>query len=343
LTMLEGTLLSLASLPDVRRIWLYHTLLVSTTYTCQAQLQHPDCGRDCPAGVTPLLQCLRLQLSDHVPAILLFCPLLLLLHVLPADADYNDDEDIALWQNQRSVTHITIRGTFHAGGFFAPGHPARARAAMPLLRCMLFANCGDLHSDRLQQVIDDRLAPLVVLQACGADSSAAGKAAAAAGGGGVGPLGAPVAAVAAPAAGVVAGVEGAVDVGVGGEAAGASAAAAAAVDWPVEDAVLQEDATGNGSGAGSSMAGSSIAGSSSGGSDAGSSGLQHMDFEAVGAFFDAASPAAESVQAVGVPQLVSEAVVKRMSVGAAAVGVQLLWIPALQPWKAWLDDEAAWQ
>ncbi|WIA21923.1 hypothetical protein OEZ85_004290 [Tetradesmus obliquus] len=67
------------------------------------------------------------------------------------DADYNDDEDIALWQNQRSVTHITIRGTFHAGGFFAPGHLDRARAAMPRLRCVLFANCGDLHSDRLQQ------------------------------------------------------------------------------------------------------------------------------------------------------------------------------------------------
>jgi hypothetical protein len=256
----------------------------------------------------------------------------------PADAAYNDDEDIALWQNQRSVTHISIRGTFHAGGFFAPGHVARARAAMPRLRCLLFANCGDLHSDRLQQVIDERLAPLVVLQACGAESSAAGKAAAAAGAGG--PSGAPVAAVAAPAAGVVQGAGVAVDAGVGGEAAGGSAAA---VEWLGEDAGLQADGADIGGGAGSSMAASSVAGSSSGGSDAGSSGLHHMDFEPLGTSYDAAHSAADSTQLSGVPQLVSEAVVKRMSAGAAAVGVQLQWMPAVQPWKAWLDDQAAWQ
>uniref|UniRef100_A0A383VC31 Uncharacterized protein n=1 Tax=Tetradesmus obliquus TaxID=3088 RepID=A0A383VC31_TETOB len=246
------------------------------------------------------------------------------------DADYNDDEDIALWQNQRSVTHITVRGTFHAGGFFAPGHLDRARVAMPRLRCVLFANCGDLHSDRLQQVIDARLAPLIVLQACGADSSAAGKAAAAAAAAGTSAGGPATAAAAAgvPEAG-------------GDAAAAASSAAAAAADWLEGDVGPQVD----GFAAAEGGAGSSSSSSSGG------SGVQHMEEDPFSQDADlaaaeteaAAAAAADGAAASSAPQLVSEAVVRRMAAGAAAAGVTLQWVGAVQPWKAWLDEEAGWQ
>jgi hypothetical protein len=257
------------------------------------------------------------------------CPTGLLYCFDPADADYNDDEDIALWQNQRSVTHVTIRGTFHAGGFFAPGHLARARAAMPRLRCVLFANCGDLHSDRLQQVVDARLAPLVVMQACGAESTAAGKIAAAAAAG-LPDLGA---------ADVIAPGVNAADVGAGGVAAAAGSAGAGDDVWLVvadaEGAAAQMDAVAHGD-AGSSS-------SSSSGSDA-DGGVQQMDYESAGvAANTAAAGGGVAADVAAAPQLVSEAVVKRMSAGAAAAGVTLQWVSAVQPWRACLDDEAAWQ
>jgi hypothetical protein len=91
------------------------------------------------------------------------------------------------------------------------------------------------------------------------------------------------------------------------------------------------------------MAGSSVAGSSSGGSDASSSMLHPMELDPTSALFEAVWNATDSAQPLGVPQLVSEVVVKRMSAGAAAAGVQLQWLPAVLHWKAWLDDHAAWQ
>jgi hypothetical protein len=54
-----------------------------------------------------------------------------------------------------------IRGTFHAGGFFAPGHLLKAAAAMPHLSRLEFRNCKDLKPARLQEVVDARVCAVV--------------------------------------------------------------------------------------------------------------------------------------------------------------------------------------
>lgn len=50
------------------------------------------------------------------------------------------------------VRQLVLRGTFHAGGFFAPGHLDLAHQAMPHITRLMFVKCGDLTPERLQEV-----------------------------------------------------------------------------------------------------------------------------------------------------------------------------------------------
>lgn len=50
------------------------------------------------------------------------------------------------------VRQLVLRGTFHAGGFFAPGHLDLAHQAMPHITRLVFMKCGDLKPECLQEV-----------------------------------------------------------------------------------------------------------------------------------------------------------------------------------------------
>lgn len=232
------------------------------------------------------------------------------------DADYNDWEDIALWQNQRNVRHITVRGTFHAGGFFARGHLAMARRFMPHIEGMLFDNCSDLHTDRLQEVVDSHLSPLVVVQSCGASSSAARAAAAA--------------------AAAAAQAEAAEHHQAPGSGGGGHAAAAALVNNAVG---AQEDSSETGTMGSDDGASSSNSSSAAGAAGAGSS----SSSAGGGDGEDSVSMDVEVGLNLSEPQLVSQVLVEHMAVAAAAAGVQLKWVDCPELWRVWLDGSAAWQ
>ena len=61
------------------------------------------------------------------------------------------------------VRQLVIRGTFHAGGFFAPGHLARAHSCMPHITRLMFVKCRDLKPERLREVVDSKLSPYIEL------------------------------------------------------------------------------------------------------------------------------------------------------------------------------------
>lgn len=50
------------------------------------------------------------------------------------------------------MRQLIIKGTYHAGGFFAPGHLQLASACMPHITRLVLRQCQDLRPEHLQKV-----------------------------------------------------------------------------------------------------------------------------------------------------------------------------------------------
>lgn len=80
---------------------------------------------------------------------------------------YTTEEDLLLWQNQRSVQQMRLRGSKLLGGFLVVDRLlALLPSKMPALRCIELAKCSDLTVQELSKLVDSRAAQLVVVYGC---------------------------------------------------------------------------------------------------------------------------------------------------------------------------------